>query len=129
MTPAAATSATPPARTGRDGLRGDRALAVRVIGETGARAAGRPFADALHPPSRVPRVDLGLDRVPHDLARRALRKLDRVVVRYLGGALLRLRRVDDATAVAQVHALDHRCSELERRIAELEAGSADRAGT
>lgn len=109
-------------------MRGDRALAIRVIGETGARAAGRPFADTLHPPSHRRRFDLGLDRVPGDVVRRGLRKLDRVVVRYLGGALLRLRRVDAAMAVAQVHELDHRCFDLEQRVAELEAAPAAREG-
>ena len=117
-----ASSACP--RTG-DAPRGDRALAIRLIGETGARAARRPFAEILHPPSRRRDVDLRLDRVPGDVARRALRRIDRMIVRYLGGALLEMRRVDAAEAVRQVHRLDHRCSELERRVAMLER---ERAG-
>lgn len=106
-------------------VRGDRALAIRVIGETGSRAARRPFAAELHPAARWPPLNLGLDRVPRDVVRRALRRLDRLVVRYAGGALLAMRRVDRADAVRLVHRLDHRCFELEQHVASLEAETAD----
>lgn len=102
-------------------------MAVRIIGETGARAARRPFAAALHPPARWRPIHLGLHRAPRDVIRRGLRRIDRLVVRRAGRVLLALRRVDRAEAVRQVHRLDHRCFELEQRLASLEAGATDGA--
>lgn len=118
---------TDAAAGGRDGA---RALAVRVIGETGARAARRPFADAVHParppvPAGRRRLEAVLDRVPSDLARRVLRRADRALVDRAGGLLLALRRVDRDEAVRQLHHLDHRCFELEQRVRALEARAAD----
>lgn len=90
-----------------DGERaGRRALAVRIIGETGARAADRPFADRLHPPSRIPVIDLGLDRIPKDVVRRGMGRISRLVVNRAGGLLLRMRR-GSPDRVAQIHRLDH----------------------
>ncbi len=98
---------------------GRRQLAIRIIGETGARAAHRPFADELHPPTkRTARWTL-LDRVPRDIARRGLGRLNRLVVNRIGGLLLRWRG-GGPEAVQLVHQLDHRCFELEQRIEELE---------
>ncbi len=97
---------------------GARQLAIRVIGETGGRAAGRSFADALHPPRPTPRFSI--ERVPGQLTRRVLRRIDRVIVERAGGFLVARRRVDRAEAVRQVHRLDHRCADLERQVAELE---------
>jgi hypothetical protein len=109
-------------------LRGDRALAVRVIRETGARAAERPYADVLHHPSRRPLPEVGLDRVPGDVVRRALRRADRSAVRHLGRVMLLLRRGGGRDAVEWVHRLDHRCSELELRLTALEADRRTGAG-
>ena len=98
---------------------GRRRLAIRVIGETGARAAKRPFADVLHPPTHRRRRWTLLDRAPRDVVRRGLARLGRLVVNRIGGLLLRWRG-GGAEAVQLVHELDHRCFELEQRVEELE---------
>ncbi len=100
-------------RTGR------RRLAIRIIGETGARAAHRPFADSLHPATTRTGRWTVLDRVPKDIARRGLGRINRFVVNRVGGLLLRWRG-GGPEAVRLVHQLDHRCFELEQRIEELE---------
>lgn len=94
---------------------GRRALAVRIIGETGARAAQRSFADEMHPPSRFRAPGLGLDRVPGDVVRRGMAKFSRLVVNRAGGVLLRIRR-GDADRVAEVHRLDHERFEREHPL-------------
>ena len=92
---------------------GARALAIRVIGETGARAAGRPFATVLHPPRSPGLGHRLIQRVPSTYVQRVFRRIDRWLVERAGGALLALRRVDRVEAVRQVHRLDHRCTDLE----------------
>lgn len=101
-----------PSRPGR------RALAVRLIEETGGRAVGSPVAEVLHPaaPERHgPALPLG--KVPGDVVRRAIGKLNRLAINRAGGLVLRSRRVSNADLVHAIHLLERRVDELEQRLA------------
>lgn len=93
---------------------GRRALATRIINETGGRAVASPVAEVLHPPTSPSFTErLPLERAPKDVVRRALGRLNRLFVNRAGGALLRSRRVSNADLVEAIHILERRVEALE----------------